>query len=79
MHRPARILTTAAVATAFTALLVSQAGHLDPVALAAAIGLVLLAAATTVHAIIRPARREPIDEAYERSYERVSGRFAVNR
>ncbi|MEV4079180.1 hypothetical protein AB0J43_02655 [Nonomuraea fuscirosea] len=80
MHRQAaRILTTAAATTGFTAVLVSQARHLAPAALAAAIALVLLAAATTVHAILRPVERRPIDEAYVTSYDRVSNRLTANR
>ncbi|MGR6921224.1 hypothetical protein ACU635_43870 [[Actinomadura] parvosata] len=75
MYRPARILTTAAATTAFTAVLVSQAGHLEPVALVAAIGLAFLAVATTVHAILRPAARRPIGDAYERGYERIITRL----
>jgi hypothetical protein len=79
MHRPAQILTIAAATTAFTALLVSRAGQLTPATLAAAIGLMLLAAATTVHAVIRPADRGTTDEAYIHGFTRVSYRLSRSR
>ncbi|MEV1003320.1 hypothetical protein [Nonomuraea sp. NPDC050202] len=75
MYRPARLLTVSAAATAFTALLIGQAQLTDLTALAAAVVLMLVASATTVHAILRPAQRRPVDEAYTRSYERVSARL----
>jgi uncharacterized membrane protein YdfJ with MMPL/SSD domain len=79
MYRPARILTVTTATAAFVALLITNAGQLTPAALAAAIGLALLAAATTVHAIVRPAQRRPIDEAYVRGYTRASRRLTRTR
>ncbi|MEU7855169.1 hypothetical protein [Nonomuraea sp. NPDC049141] len=79
MHRPAQILTTAIATLAFVVLLVSHAGQLAPVVLAAAAGLMLLAAVATVHAILRPVERRPIDEAYVRAYDRVTDRRTRSR
>jgi hypothetical protein len=79
MHRPTQILITAAATTAFTALLVSQASQLTPALLAVAIGLMLIAAATTVHAVVRPGQRRTIDEAYVRGYSRASHRLTRSR
>lgn len=75
MHRPAQIFTIAATITAFTALLVSQAGQLAPAALVVAVGLMLIAVATTVHAILRPVERRTIDESYVSGYARTSRRL----
>ncbi|TYB71165.1 hypothetical protein FXF51_01645 [Nonomuraea sp. PA05] len=75
MHRSARIAATAIATGAVLTLLASQIGQVAPAVLATAAGLTLLATATTVHAILRPAQRRPVDEAYVRSFDRVSARL----
>ncbi|MEU4224063.1 hypothetical protein AB0F17_07195 [Nonomuraea sp. NPDC026600] len=47
--------------------------------LAAAAGCMQLAAAATVHAILRPVERRPIDEEYVRGYTRASRRLTRSR
>jgi hypothetical protein len=79
MTRPARILAIPTAAGAFIALLVGQADRLTPAAVMVAAVLMLAATATTVHAIVRPAQRRPIDEAYVRGYLRASHRLTRTR
>jgi hypothetical protein len=78
VHRPTLILTgtITAAAAALTILLAVYADQLTPVKLVVAVALMLLAAATTVHAIVRrPGHRQTIDEAYMRGYRRASDRL----
>ncbi|TMR90523.1 hypothetical protein [Nonomuraea basaltis] len=81
MNRPVvRVLTTTfTAAAAFIALLALYADQLTPATLAVAVALMLFAAATTVHAIVRSAHRRSIDEAYQRGHIRTSRRLTRSR
>lgn len=82
MHRPNRILTvtvTLTAAAALAAMLAGNADQLTPATLMLAAALALLAAATTIHTVVRPISRRSIDEAYVRGYDRASRRLARSR
>ncbi|SEU46359.1 hypothetical protein [Nonomuraea wenchangensis] len=79
MNQPGVIWTCIIAAAALAVLLAVHADRFAPAALALAGVLALFATATTVHAVVRPAERRPLDEAYARSYDRVSRRLTRSR